>query len=115
VRRNLSARLFTSEQFTACNAKHTLRRRCALWLLMTYDRVGRTEFALTHDLLSIMLGVRRAGISVAAASLQRSGAIQYSRGLVTVLDAALLEEAACECYASSREAFEVALREEETE
>jgi len=109
VRRNVSARLFTSEQLTACSVKHPLRQRCALWLLMTYDRVGRTDFALTHDVLSMTLGVRRAGVSQAAASLQRAGAIEYHRGMVTVLDVGLLEQAACECYASSRGAFERAL------
>ena len=110
VRRNLSARLYASEQFMACNLKHPLSRRCALWLLLTRDRVGRNEFLLTHELLSIMLGVRRAGVSTAAASLQRIGAIEYHRGKVTVLDEGLLVQAACECYATSTNAFVKSLR-----
>jgi CRP-like cAMP-binding protein len=110
VRRNLSARLYTSEQFTACNLKHQLDERCATWLLMTRDRAGRNDFLITHDLLSIMLGVRRAGVSTAAAALQRIGAIEYHRGKVVVLDEALLEQAACECYATSTNAYTKSLR-----
>jgi CRP-like cAMP-binding protein len=109
IRRNVSARLFTSEQFAACNLKHPLIERCARWLLMTRDRVGRDEFPLTHDLLSIMLGVRRAGVSAAAAALQATGAISYRRGVVVVHDNALLTRAACECYQHTKDAFEQSL------
>ena len=76
---------------------------------MTADRVGRAQFALTHDFLAIMLGVRRAGVSEAADALSRLGAIRYARGLVTVLDVDLLEGAACECYRACRQAFVTSL------
>jgi hypothetical protein len=115
VRRNVSARLFTSEVLTACNLKHALIERCARWMLMTRDRVGRNEFPLTHDLLSIMLGVRRAGVSMAAASLQQQGAISYRRGNVTVRDDALLRAAACECYEASKDAYAWSLRDDDVE
>ncbi len=115
VRRNVSARLFSSEVLTACNLRHALIERCARWILMTRDRVGRNEFPLTHDLLSIMLGVRRAGVSIAAASLQQSGAISYRRGNVTVRDEAMLRLAACECYEASRDAFDWSLRDDDVE
>jgi CRP-like cAMP-binding protein len=110
VRRNVSARLYASEQSQACGSKHSLGERLALWLLRTRDRVGRDEFMLTHELLSIMLGVRRAGISTAAEALQRSGAIEYHRGRVVILDPDALAAAACECYVLSREEFTRSLR-----
>jgi CRP-like cAMP-binding protein len=86
-------------QLVACNRLHGVEERCARWLLMTHDRVGRAErFPLTHEFLAIMLGVRRASVSVAAEALQRAGVIQYRRGNVAVVDRPGLEAASCECY-----------------
>ena len=89
-------------QSVACNRIHTLEERCARWLLMTHDRVHGSEFELTHEFLSLMLGVRRAGVSVAMGTLQNAGIIRYVRGRVQVLDQARLEEASCDCYAITR-------------
>jgi CRP-like cAMP-binding protein len=109
VHRNANARLFIAEQLTACNAKHDLIRRCARWLLMTRDRIGRNEFRLTHEFLAMMLGVRRAGVTQAAGHLQDAGAITYYRGHVTIIDEDRLITAACECYPLIRHMFEAAL------
>jgi CRP-like cAMP-binding protein len=109
MRHNVRATLFSAQQFVACNAKHSVLQRCARWLSMTADRVGSEQFTLTHDFLSIMLGVRRAGVSEAADALSRLGAIRYARGVVTVLDKDVLERAACECYQACRQAFATSL------
>jgi hypothetical protein len=45
-----------------------------------------------------MLGVRRAGVSVAASTLKQAGLIDYKRGIVFVLDRQRLEDYSCECY-----------------
>jgi CRP-like cAMP-binding protein len=97
--------LTASARNTACNALHSIDERFARWLLMCHDRVGADEFPLTHEFLSVMLGVRRATVSVTAASLQSAGIIAYRHGRVTVRDRAALEEAACECYPAIRDAF----------
>jgi CRP-like cAMP-binding protein len=97
--------LLASAQCTACNALHSIDERFARWLLMCHDRVGADEFPLTHEFLSIMLGVRRATVSVTAASLQSAGMIAYRHGKVTIRDRSALEEAACECYLAIRDAF----------
>ncbi len=93
MRHNVSATLFSAQQFAACNSKHPVIQRCARWLLMTADRVGDTRFELTHDFLAIMLGVRRAGVSEAAEALHRLGAIEYHRGTVTIVDLGALRAA----------------------
>ncbi|HEY7407187.1 MAG TPA: Crp/Fnr family transcriptional regulator [Gemmatimonadaceae bacterium] len=97
-------------QTVACNRRHELSERCARWLLMTHDRVGEGEFGLTQDFLAIMLGVRRASVTVAAGMLQSAGLIRYSRGHVQVLDREALEAASCECYRIVRDSYAHALR-----
>ena len=89
---------FQISQSAACNARHVVEERCARWLLAAHDRVGGDELMLTHEFLGVMLGVRRAGVTVAAGSLQRAGLIRYRQGRVTILDREALEAAACECY-----------------
>ena len=86
-------------QSIACNRLHPLTQRLARWLLATQDRVDRNEFSLTQEFLSIMLGVARSAVTTAASSLQQKGLISYNRGVITILDRARFEDAACECYA----------------
>jgi len=91
--------LFTQvAQTAACNRLHTLDQRLARWLLMTRDRVSGDEFTLTQEFLSRMLGVRRAGVSVAANDLRQSGLIDYHRGNIKILNRQGLEAQSCECY-----------------
>ena len=93
-------------QTAACNATHLVEERCARWLLMTHDRVEGDEFPLTHEFLAFMLGVRRAGVTVAMGTLQDAQLVRYSRGKITVLDRAALEQASCECYGVVRDRYE---------
>jgi CRP-like cAMP-binding protein len=89
----------------ACNAHHNLQERLARWLLMAHDRAESDTLPLTQEFLSIMLAVRRPGVTVAARSLQATGAIDYERGRIFVRDRARLEEASCECYDLVREQY----------
>jgi len=85
-------------QTAACNRLHTLDQRLARWLLLTHDRLDGDQFILTQDFVSRMLGVRRAGVSVAANALRQNGLIDYHRGDFKILNHRALEDAACECY-----------------
>jgi CRP-like cAMP-binding protein len=93
-------------QSAACVHYHSLEQRCCRWLLMTYDRMGSNEFLLTQEFLAMMLGVRRAGVTVAAGELQRAGLIRYRRGTITILDIEGLKRRSCECYEISKREFD---------
>lgn len=89
-------------QTAACNGAHLVEQRCARWLLMTHDRIAGDRFPLTHEFLAFMLGVRRAGVTVAMRKLQDAGLVAYARGQVEIRDRAGMEGASCECYATVR-------------
>jgi CRP-like cAMP-binding protein len=93
-------------QSAACSHFHSLEQRCCRWLLMTYDRMQSDEFLLTQEFLAMMLGVRRAGVTVAAGALQRDGIIRYKRGHITILSVEDLQDRSCECYAVSKLEFD---------
>jgi CRP-like cAMP-binding protein len=88
-------------QTAACNQFHAVEPRLARWLLMTRDRLGSGEFRMTQQFLSSMLGVRREGVSRAAAGFQQRHLIEYRRGQIKILDHRRLEAAACTCYGDS--------------
>lgn len=90
-------------QTAACNGLHPIEQRCARWLLLTHDRVaGAESFPLTHQFLSFMLSVRRAGVTEALGALTAAGCISLERGRITIVDRLGLEAACCECYAAVR-------------
>ncbi|HTX02367.1 MAG TPA: Crp/Fnr family transcriptional regulator [Candidatus Acidoferrales bacterium] len=103
--RYAQAMIVTVSQSGACNQLHPIEKRCARWLLMAHDRVEGDVIALTHRFLGEMLGVRRAGVTVAVSALQKRGCVSYSRGRIAVADRERLEGAACECYAVVEAAF----------
>ena len=93
-------------QTAVCNVHHVLEERLARWLLIGHDRADGDTFPMTHEFMSIMLGVRRAGVTITAGALKQAGLIQYTHGQVTVLDRQGLEGAACECYGIVQHHFE---------
>lgn len=88
----------------ACNGRHQIDQRLARWLLMAHDRAEGDILPFTHEMLSMMLAVRRAGVTVAAGALQKAGLIRYGGGRITITDRPGLEAVACECYGITRRA-----------
>jgi CRP-like cAMP-binding protein len=86
-------------QTAVCNRHHSVDQQLCRWLLLSLDRLPTNQLTMTQELISNMLGVRREGVTAAAAKLQKLGVIRYSRGRITVLDRPKLEELCCECYA----------------
>lgn len=94
------AQTFTIQlAYTAlANARYSLVKRLARWLLMSHDRRDGDDLPLKHEFLSLMLGVRRPGVTEAVQDLEGKGLIAARRGWITVLDRAGLEAAAGGCY-----------------
>jgi CRP-like cAMP-binding protein len=101
----IQALLQQTFQVVACNALHSVEARCARWILMTHDRVGRAGLPLTHESLAEMLGVQRPTVSVVTRQLQMAGLIAQRRGIISVMDRPGLEGVACECYGTIRASF----------
>lgn len=80
------------------NGTATLEERLARWLLMANDRLKGDEVPLTHEFLSLMLGVRRAGVTVALQHLERRAIITLSRKQIVIADRGGLKAAANGCY-----------------
>jgi CRP-like cAMP-binding protein len=96
--RYTQAMLTQIRQTAACNSLHTIEKRLCRELLMMHDRVKSDKIPLTHETIARMLGTQRAGITLAAGTVQRNGLIKYSRGKITILDRPGLEACVCECY-----------------
>ncbi|QTC91519.1 Crp/Fnr family transcriptional regulator [Brevundimonas goettingensis] len=86
------------EQSGTCNALHRADQRFAKWLLRCHDRIDGETLHLTQEYLGSMLGAQRTTVNEAAQTLQKAGAINYSRGKITITNRAALERMACECY-----------------
>ena len=80
------------------NGSYTIEERLARWLLLVDDRLSSNEVPLTHEFLSIMLGVRRTGVTLAIHVLEGGGMIRARRGVITILDRSKLMRAASDGY-----------------
>ena len=90
----------------ACNGRHTVQERLARWLLMARDRVDSDVVPLSHELLSMMLGTRRPGVTVALGVFRECRPHpQHPWQDRDSTDRAGLEAAACECYGVVRKEF----------
>lgn len=89
----------------ACNGLHKIEQRCCRWILITSERIDSNVLPLTHELVGIMLGVRRSSVTEVLQTLQERGLIRNSRGLITIVNRPGLEAMACECYRAVQEEF----------
>ena len=96
--RYVHASMVQIAQTAYANAGYSLEARLARWVLMTHDRTKGNELSLTHEFLSVMLGTRRPGVTLAVQTLEGNGMIRAKRGRITVLSREKLEELAGDAY-----------------
>jgi CRP-like cAMP-binding protein len=96
--RYVQARVFEIAQQAACNARHALPQRLARWLLMAIDCTQSNEMNLTHEFLSMMLSVRRPGVTSALNELKDAGIVRTGHRRIHILNRKRLEARACECH-----------------
>jgi CRP-like cAMP-binding protein len=87
-------------------AQYNMHQRLARWLLMCHDRIHGDNLPLTHEFLSLMLGVRRSGVTEQLHILEGMHAIRSNRGMVVVRDRSLLIKIAGGCYGVPEEEYE---------
>lgn len=84
-------------QSVACSQHHSIEQRLSRLLLSLRDYTQAREIPLDQASIAALLGVRRAGVSVAASRLQEQGVLTYRRGVIRVVDGRSLEKKTCEC------------------
>jgi hypothetical protein len=100
------ALLIHSMRMTGCTGLHTLEQRCSRWILTTLDRVSEDRFSITHEFLSMLLGVSRPSVSVVIEDFQRHGILKLQRGRILIADRDRLAGVSCECYDVIRRNYE---------
>ena len=98
-------RMCQLSQTSGCNRFHVLDSRLCRWILTAQDCKHSDELYITHESLSGKLGVRRAGVSIAAGILQKKKLISYNKGQLKIIDRIGLETLACECYRLNKEIY----------
>ncbi len=89
--------LMQTSRTALANGRSKIEERLARWLLMADDRIGG-ELPLTHEFLSLMLGVRRSGVTTAIQELERKSLITHRRGIIRIIDREALEESSNGTY-----------------
>jgi CRP-like cAMP-binding protein len=80
-------RFLIETSYTAlANGRAKVEERLSRWLLLAHDRLDGNELPLTHEFLSLMLGVRRAGVTEAVHFLERKGLVRPGRGVIEIID-----------------------------
>lgn len=80
------------------NGRNKIEERLARWLLMAHDRLDSDRLVITHEFLSLMLSVRRPGVTVALKALEKTGAIEVSRNGIVIDNRKALQKAANGSY-----------------
>ncbi|MHC1950663.1 Crp/Fnr family transcriptional regulator [Bradyrhizobium sp. UFLA06-06] len=94
----IQALTFQCVQTALCGVRHHREQRLASWLCLASEAVDARVLPVTHDYLSSVLGLRRAGVTETLIRFEEQGLIRKMRGVLQIDEPKLLEEKACCCY-----------------
>jgi len=92
-------------QTALANGRSKVEERLARWLLMANDRLDGARVPLTHEFLSVMLGVRRPGVTLALSLLEKQGVVEAKRGSIAILDRTRLRKISNGTYGAAESEF----------
>ncbi|SFK28109.1 Crp/Fnr family transcriptional regulator [Bradyrhizobium sp. Gha] len=81
-----------------CGVRHDRERRLACWLCLASDALDADVLPVTHDYLSSVLALRRAGVTETLIRFEEQGLISKARGVLRIEEGACLGQKACSCY-----------------
>ena len=94
----IHALMVHGSQTALCGVRHKLEQRIACWLCIACDALGANVLPITHDHLSVILGLRRSGLTEALIRFEDRGLIRKTRGVLEVCNRELLQQSSCSCY-----------------
>ncbi|MCA1510327.1 Crp/Fnr family transcriptional regulator [Bradyrhizobium sp. NBAIM01] len=94
----VQALTFQCVQAALCGVRHHREQRLASWLCLASEAVNGRMLPVTHDYLSSVLGLRRAGVTETLIRFEQQGLLRKMRGVLQIDEHKLLEEKACCCY-----------------
>lgn len=92
--------MLQTAQTAFANGRCTIEERLARWLLLCQDRLDGNDIRLTHEFLSLMLGVRRPGVTMALHTLEAASLIRNTRACITIRDRPRMKEIAGQAYSA---------------
>ncbi|MFB9265094.1 Crp/Fnr family transcriptional regulator [Bradyrhizobium erythrophlei] len=103
--RYVQALLMHSAQTGLCGVRHDLEQRLACWLCLASDAFDGAVLPVTHDYLSAVLGLRRAGVTETLIRFEEQGLIRKKRGVLQIDERKRLQQRACSCYSIISNAY----------
>lgn len=89
-----------------CGVRHERAQRLASWLCLASDAIDAHVLPVTHDYLSSVLGLRRAGVTETLIRFEEQGLIRKMRGVLQIDERKCLEQKTCSCYKLIAGAYE---------
>lgn len=88
-----------------CGVRHDREKRLACWLCLASDALDAQVLPITHDYLSSILGLRRAGVTETLIRFEERGLIRKTRGVLQIDNRDCLQQNACSCYKLISDAY----------